>query len=229
MDYTVRMIRDFLRNALANFLDVFRGRNLVWHAIAIALTAILVLCGLDWWFFEHTRSGALEPLILTAGIGGFFVPVLTPVGIYLWGEYRNSRSLMSLGAAVAQTELIGYLVSILYKVFTGRTQPEFLTHFSSVDISHAFHFGILQNGIFWGWPSSHAAVAFAGATALALLASKKYVRIGAFVYATLIGFGAAIGFHWLSDVLAGAIIGVLVGTIVAKSYSAFVNTPSTSS
>lgn len=229
MHYTAVMSSDFFRNMAANVLTIFRGKNLWWHALAITFTAALVFTGADWWFFEHTRSSAFEPFILTAGIGGFFVPVLAPIGIYFWGEYRKNRSLMNTGAAVAQAELIGYLVSILYKVFTGRTQPEFLTHFSNLDISHAFHFGILQNGVFWGWPSSHAVVAFAGATALVLMSKHRPIRVGAALYAMFVGFGAAVGFHWLSDVLAGAIIGILVGGIVAKSYSALVKTPSTSS
>ncbi len=126
---------------------------------------------------------------------------------------------MRLGAAVGQASLVGYLLSDFYKIFTGRTQPEFLTSFSNVDITHAFHFGILQNGVFWGWPSSHAATAFAGAVAFALLVRSKPLRIIALCYAVFVGLGASIGFHWLSDVAAGAIFGSLVGYVVAKDFA----------
>ena len=215
------MLRDLFRNAPQNFLRVFRGRNLVWHVLAIAITAVLVLSDADWQYFEITRSDSLwfSVIVFAAGIGGFILPVLVPLALYFWGQFRTDRALMLTAAATGQAAAIGYLVSVVYKIFTGRTQPEFLTHFGTTDISRAFHFGLFQNGIFWGWPSSHAAVAFAAATCFALLSRSRAAGIVALGCAVFIGFGASIGFHWLSDVLAGAILGILAGTIVAKRFA----------
>lgn len=217
VSYTVSMIRAFSRNLLQNFLAVFKGRNFFWHALAITLTAALILSGADWWFFEHTRSDAFFFVIMIAGIGGFFAPVVIPVGVYLWGEFSRNKHLMDLGAAAGQAAFLGYLVSIIYKSLTGRVEPEFLTVYSMVDTSRVFNFGFLEYGIFWGWPSSHTAVAFAGAFAFVLLSRTLSIRTLAMLYAFFIAVGAAISFHWLSDVVAGAIIGSLIGTIVAKS------------
>jgi membrane-associated phospholipid phosphatase len=214
------MVKLFFRNISRNVRTIFIPRSLLWHALAIALTAALVFSGADWWYYEHTRSVLFDWVVFGAGIGGFFVPVLVPLGLYIWGDVAKKESLMHLGAATGQASLLGYLLSVFYKIFAGRTQPEFLTTLSHTDITHAFHFGILQNGVFWGWPSSHAATAFAGAVALALLVRNKPLRIIALVYAIFVGLGASIGFHWLSDVIAGAIFGSLVGIIVARSFSA---------
>lgn len=202
---------------IRNFLSVFKPKNLIWHALAISLAALLVLSDTDWRFFVVTRPYLYHWLVYGAGLGGFVVTLCVPLSIYLVGEFKKNGYLMQLGAAVGQAAVLGYLVSILYKVFTGRTQPDFLFN-GGIDISKQFHFGILQNGIFWGWPSSHAATAFAGAITLFLLVRSHLARTLAVLYALFIATGAAIGFHWLSDVLAGAIFGTLVATIVAKDF-----------
>jgi len=216
----VLVIQDFFSGVGASIIRIWSGKRLLWHAVAIALTAVLVLSGADWWFFEQTRWSGFHVLIFAAGISGFFVPVVVPIGLYLYGEWRHNRRLMLMGAAAGQASLLGYLVSIIYKVFTGRTQPEFLTHYITTDISRDFHFGFLQHGIFWGWPSSHAATVFAGAVALAMLCPSRSIRVVSLAYACLVGMGAAIGFHWLSDVVAGVILGSVVGAAVAKSFRA---------
>ena len=44
---------------------------------------------------------------------------------------------------------VALLLATIYKAGTGRLQPNLVNGF---DISHAFQFGILKHGIFWGWP-----------------------------------------------------------------------------
>lgn len=215
----VFMFRLFLHNSVSNTLKIFGGWNLVWHAFAAGLTIILVLSGADWMFFEITRSNLFHPLIWAAGIGGFFTPVLIPLALYLWGEFRSRRDLMDMGAAAGQAAILAYLISIMYKAVTGRVEPEFLTTFNMIDNSRDFNFGFLEYGVFWGWPSSHTAVAFASSFAIVYLTHNRAACIFAILYALFIGAGAAIGFHWLSDVLAGAIIGTLVGIVVARSFA----------
>lgn len=208
------MFYTFIQYLPQRFLECYRGYRWLWHLAAVAFTVALVLFGFDWWFFEHTRAAFLQWFILAAGIGGFFVPVLAPLALYWRGEYTKNAALMRAGALVAQSEFIAIVISSLYKAFTGRFQPEFLTHYGATDISREFHFGFLQHGIFWGWPSSHAAVAFAGMVALSLVIQHRGIRSGALLYASLVAFGAAVGFHWFSDVAAGIILGTLIGASV---------------
>ncbi|MEI7719879.1 MAG: phosphatase PAP2 family protein [bacterium] len=216
------MFRSFLHKLPQTILDCFRDRNLLWHALAIALTYACVTSGFDWLYFEHTRSSLLFAATLPASILGFFVPIILPAALYLIGTLRKDARMQRAGTAVAQAGIIAWLVSSTYKAFTGRIQPYFTPYYShlpTVDISHQFHFGFWQHGIFWGWPSSHAAVACAGMVALLLLyAEKKFLCIILLLYIVYIAFAVSVSIHWFSDSLAGAIIGTTIGVAVAKSF-----------
>ncbi|MDO8575819.1 MAG: phosphatase PAP2 family protein [bacterium] len=212
------MFRAFAHRFPQRFLAVYRGNSIFHHIAAVVLTYVLVVSGFDWYFFEVTRSPYFYPLTMAAGIGGFFVPVLVPIGMYVVGEIRKNTSLIAHGALCAQAVAIAWVVSSFYKALTGRVEPEFLTQTSFVDGSRDFNFGILEHGIFWGWPSSHTTTACALAAALIVCYSgNRVVKALAFLFAVIVAAGAAVGFHWFSDVLAGVIIGTLVGVVVARA------------
>jgi hypothetical protein len=40
-----------------NVIAIFTGRNLLWHAAAIALTIAIVTSGGDWAYYRWTRAG----------------------------------------------------------------------------------------------------------------------------------------------------------------------------
>ena len=211
------MIRDFTSGFFKNIVDCFRGTNLIYHAVAIVSTIVLVTSGFDWFFYASTRSPIFSWAILGAGFGGFFVPIIFPLILYIIAGVRKNRSLALTAGAIAQAEAIAWLISSTYKAFTGRVQPEYYS-IGTTDISHEFHFGFWQHGIFWGWPSSHAAVAFAGAIAVFYVCRNTFVRTIVIVYAIFVGTGAAIGFHWFSDVIAGILIGSMIGMTVGAHY-----------
>lgn len=208
------MFKLFFDQLPQRLLLPYRGYFWIWHIVAFAITAILVLGGVDWWFFQITRNEALYPIIMLAGIGGFFVPILLPVFLYLWGNKRRDRGYLDAAKGVAQASAISWIIVAVYKAFTGRVEPEFLTTFNSADISRNFQFGFLEHGIFWGWPSHHTVVAVAGATVLYLSIKNLPIRVGLIVWALIVASGASIGFHWLSDVVAGTIVGLAVGISV---------------
>ena len=215
------MFKEFFHELPANFLACFSGVNALFHLLAIAITYLLVTSGFDWWYYESTRNPALNGLALAAGGAGFVIPVAVPLGMYVIGRLRASAPLICAGAAAAQAVIVASVVSAAYKALTGRTQPVVTYHLASpsdIDNSREFHFGFLRNGIFWGWPSSHTAVACAAAFALVLVIRSKTVRIFAFTFAGFIALGASIGFHWLSDVAAGSIMGTLIGAVIGKSF-----------
>jgi hypothetical protein len=39
-----------------NVFAIFSGRNLLWHALAILLTIVIVTSGFDWTYFRWTRG-----------------------------------------------------------------------------------------------------------------------------------------------------------------------------
>ncbi len=213
------MLKDISYKLQSNIIQSFRGRNILWHLVAIGSTYVLVISGFDWWYFESTRAVWIFSILFPSAILGFFVPILLPVGLYIYGELRTSVQLRNTAAAAAQAGIIGWLVSAFYKSLTGRVQPEFMTHLSNIDVSGNFNFGFFRHGIFWGWPSSHVAVAFAMAAALITLYPRhKEIVIPTFLYTLYIGIGVSVTIHWFSDALAGAIIGTLIGIVVAQRF-----------
>ena len=217
---------ELLHRLPRNLLASFTGRNLLWHALAIGLTIAIVMSGLDWSYYLATRGHAIQSLIRPAIVLGTFVPVLGILVILLIGEVRKTRRLIMTAWALGQAALLGYLISIAYKAFTGRLPPPFrgfrmttASDGSLVDSSHGFQFGFLKGGVFWGWPSSHTMVAFAMAACLiALYPKNRLLILLASVYALYIGLSVSVSIHWLSEFVAGAIIGSLLGTVVGKSF-----------
>lgn len=199
------------------FARIFAPRYLVWHALMIVLTYLSVALGFDWYYFTHTRFDNLFALTIPAALLGFFVPIALPVVMYYLGEWQGSRKLKAVAIMVAQAEALAWLVSSLYKAFTGRIRPEFLPSNFLENISWQFDFGFWEQGIVSGWPSSHTAVAFASAVILIYLYSKnKLLALLVGAYALYIGLAVSVSVHWFSDFLAGAILGTLIGVVVAR-------------
>jgi len=209
-----------------NVLTIFSGRNLLWHALAILLTIMIVMSGFDWTYFCWTRGDAFARLARPAIIIGTFLPLTAILILLLVGAITKNRRFITTAWALGQAALLGYLISCGYKAFTGRLPPPFhgfrmsaMNEGSLVDSSHGFQFGFLKGGIFWGWPSSHTTVTFAMMTCLIMLWSKnKPLVAGALLYAFYIGLGVSVTIHWFSEFVAGAIIGSVIGTVVGRSF-----------
>ena len=208
-------------------IAVFQGRNLWWHITAIVLTIGIVMSGGDWSYHLLTTADVFFTLTFPAMIMGMFVPVFGTLMLLLFGELGKNRRIVTTAWALGQSAMLGWLISSTYKAFTGRQPPPFAGHFRGVesstpavlDSSHGFQFGLLKGGIFWGWPSSHTTVAFAMATCLITLYPKnKTLVFVAAAYALYIGLGVSVSIHWLSEFVAGAIIGSVIGTTVGKNF-----------
>jgi len=213
-------MRGFFHNILKNIKNIFWGRNLLWHLLVIALTYVFVVSGFDWFYFQATRSAALQVFFWPAVLAGAFIPLFGILLFYLISSAGKNAKLAGTALALGQAALLGLLVSDFYKFFTGRPgPPDVFGSVAAIDMTHIFHFGILRGGVFFGWPSSHTTVAFAMAVTLATLFPKnKLVKLIALVYAFYVGIGVSMTIHWFSDFAAGAIFGSIVGIVVGKSY-----------
>jgi len=208
----------FLSSLPQAILRCFKGYNLLWQFIAIAITYILVVTNIDWYYFIHTRSLGMTYVFFPAIILGGLLPIIIPLYLIIGGYFTKKKNSVVLGWAIAQSAIIGSIISSFYKFFTGRIQPN-LSNITN-DISHEFNFGFLRHGIFWGWPSSHTTIAFAMAfTLIYLFPKNKIVRITSFLYALYVGIGVSISIHWFSEFVAGAIIGSIIGIVVASAYT----------
>jgi membrane-associated phospholipid phosphatase len=185
--------------------------------VAIGLTLILVFSGFDWTYFYDTRSPELRLWMFPAAVIGQLVPVVLPLYLLLIGNTSRNAAVTRTAWATGQAALLGWLIASFYKAFTGRNHPPRVL---AIDTSHVFHFGFWRGGIFWGWPSSHTATAFAvSVTLYALWPQRKWLGIVALTYAFYIGLGVSMTIHWFSDFVAGAIIGTVIGVTVGKSFS----------
>jgi len=209
-------MKAFFQTLPTNIIDTFKGRNIFYHLLAIALTAILVLTGFDWWYFMATNHAGLDVWLFPAIVIGALFPVLIPLLILTAGWiYKNGRLVMT-GWAVGQAAAIAGLITVTYKALTNRVAPPFG---ALIDVSHQFQFGFLKTSVFWGWPSSHTTMAFAMALTLIYLYPKqRALTVLALIYAFYIGLGISTSIHWFSEFAAGAIIGSLIGVVVGRSF-----------
>jgi membrane-associated phospholipid phosphatase len=209
-------MKQFLVTVPRNLIGCFKGRRIIWHIIAILLTFILVTSGFDWRYFLATRNPALRSWMFSAVGLGALLPLALPLFLLTVGFIiENARTILT-GWAVGQAALLGSLVSSAYKAVTGRAHP---SHSVGTDLSHVFHFGFLRGGVFWGWPSSHATIAFAMAvTVFTLCPKQRWLGFVAILYAFYVGIGVSLTIHWFSDFVAGAIIGSVIGAVVGKGF-----------
>jgi hypothetical protein len=210
-----------------NVIAIFSGRNLLWHAAAIALTIVIVTSGGDWAYYRWTRAGAFFVLARPALGLGMLMPVLWPLAVLVSGLALKNQRLTTTAWALGHSALVAYLITSYYKAVTGRRPPPFHGHIGTLalgdtaltDSSHGFQFGFLKGGIFWGRPSGHTTVAFSMAICLIMLYPKsKVIVFFASVYAFYVGFAVSVTIHWFSEFAAGAIIGSVIGMTVGRSF-----------
>lgn len=211
-------MRHLFKNILRNIGKSFWGINFLWHLVAIALTSVIVISDLDWYYFVHTRNIVLNGLLFPGVVLGGFMPLL-PLALLIIGYVYQKHNATIVGFALGQSVMLGSIISSFYKTLTGRVQPELFN--TTVNVSHSFQFGFWEHGIFWGWPSSHTTIAFAMAIALVTLYPKnRAFVISCVAYALYVGLGVSLSIHWFSEFVAGAIIGWVIGTVVGRSFKA---------
>lgn len=210
-------MKKFFTTLPQNLYRSFAGKNIFLHLAAIIATYGIVTTGFDWRYYLGTRSEWLRLASFPAVGLGAILPIILPIGILLFGVVRKDARLRSAAWAMGQAALLGSVISSVYKAFTGRMPPSLTTNL--LDISHGFNFGFLQNGVFWGWPSSHTTIAFAVSVAFVCLYPEKRKLVWlALLYAFYVGLGVSTTIHWFSEFVAGALIGTAIGLAVGRSF-----------
>jgi membrane-associated phospholipid phosphatase len=203
----------------------FGGFNLIYFGAAVASTAVLVPSGGD-----HAVRLSLErhvhaPLWGDAAYyGGYVLPVVLPLGLWLTGVAAHDDRFAGAGSAAIQALVLTEVTVVLLKVGTGRPFPRHAgsdvpqSRFDRPEYSRDFvPFGFDGR---YAWPSGHAAAAFSLAASLTAYAGDS-VAIPAIAYPVAAGIGAGMivgDHHWASDVVAGALIGQAIGWSVGRSF-----------
>jgi membrane-associated phospholipid phosphatase len=212
---------------------IYGWPNVLFHVGAVAVTPPLVytLDGpVQTYFQEH------DPLTNTFGevtlIVGGVVPVALPLGLYLGGLAGDDAELATAGAAVLQAELIQVVVVTTLKWLTDRAGPypdgdpnaerwsEGTLRDSDDPADFNFNPFDLEGGL--RWPSGHTASNVAlVSTLVAFYPDEVWLPIVGYPFALAIGVGMIEGdYHWLSDVVAGALIGHVIGWVVGRQFRA---------
>jgi membrane-associated phospholipid phosphatase len=199
----------------------------------------LVLAGLETWAFIETgidwewRNIAYNDTALSnsgkpALYLGYIMPIITPAITYTAGRLTGDDKLQVTGLALTQALLLTLIIQTPLKMITGRALPGIVTELDHTrdprtdDFSGEFDW--FNGSLPGGWPSGHTANAFAAAAVLAELYSDVlWLDISVYCYAVLISIGITLDAHWLSESLAGALIGYAVGKTVGKSFSALLD------
>ena len=211
------LFKDFFKNIGRSFV----GYNFFWHIVAITLTCLIVSYDIDWLYYIYTRNTLLDISFLPAVVLGGILPIIVPLYLIIRGLLQKSWTTTVTGWAVGQAVIIGSIISSFYKAFTGRVEPDLAN--TTINVSHSFNFGFWEHGIFWGWPSSHTAIAFAMSMVLIKLFPKdKQLAFWAWIYALYVGIGVSLSIHWFSEFIAGAIIGIVIGIVVGNSFKVLI-------
>jgi membrane-associated phospholipid phosphatase len=126
-------------------------------------------------------------------VGGMFVQSGAALATYFTGRVTGSPRLAQVGAELVRAQIVAQGVTQTIKVGAARTRPD---------------------GTAFSFPSGHTASSFATATVLQRELGWK-VGIPAYVGAAWVGASRIqSGRHYLSDVVAGATVGILAGRAV---------------
>ncbi len=139
------------------------------------------------------------------GVGG----LVLVGGLYGGGVLADQPELRALGADAGIAILISRVaIDLPLKTLAGRTRP--------LDEEGSHHFKFFGKGD--SFPSGHATQAFAIASVVAAHTENLWLAGGAYGMATLVGLARVERReHYLSDVVAGAFLGTVVGKIVVST------------
>lgn len=196
------------------------GAPIRWWYVALATGGVFLVSAADNSIRDlgQNHSTQTDRDIATAvqRFGSGAVPVVIPAAIIGAGLLAHSPSLTRSGVRVGGSLIVGSVIAEALKEIIGRARP---------------YQGPSQTGFkpFSGWasmPSGHTMAAFALATSLADEIHRGWATAG--LYTLAVGTGASrivLDAHWLSDVVAGAVIGTTSAKLVNGKWRLFRITP----
>jgi membrane-associated phospholipid phosphatase len=217
----------------ANLAEIYGWPNLTFHLGAAAVTPPLVLAAdeaVQVYFQRHDPLGEASGVVaLTVGGG---LPIALPAALYLGGLAADDSELASAGAAAVQAMVVQVVAVHALKWLTDRPGPypdgdpketrwsEGLLRDSLRANDFNFNPFDLKGGL--RWPSGHTASNVALVSVLfGFYPDQLWIALFGYPYALAIGVGMIEGdYHWLSDIVAGALIGHVVGWVIGQNMRA---------
>lgn len=210
-----------------NLADDFGPESLPYVSVAVVGTAVMSPSGID----HGLRVFAAENLEWRA-FGdaavwvGYVAPPLIASATWLIGLATRNRTWSGAGAAAIQAMTVTFATTAVLKLVTGRSwpnhggdpndpsrleHPEWAREFRPFNLDGA-----------WAWPSGHTSVGVSLAAALAgYFVDVPWAAWIGYPLAGAVGLGMIVGgHHWTSDVLAGAMLGQMIGFTTGRSFRA---------
>jgi len=212
-------------------LGSFAFPTVLLHASAVVVTPQLVWTvdrPVQEYFQDHDPLG--QPFADVTLAVGWVAPVIVPLGLYLGGLAGDSSELATAGAAALQAAAVQALFVSALKYLTDRAGP-----YPDGDASRArWSKGLFRdsddpNDFDWNpfdisgglrWPSGHTSASIAVVSSLfAFYPEEDWIALVGYPAAAAIGIGMVEGdYHWLSDIVAGALIGHVIGWTIGAEF-----------
>lgn len=187
----------------------------VWRPVIAGAAGIFAVVFADQQLrLELWRNGGTTAAI-GRSISGVSLPTAVAVGVGTLGVglAADNRALARTGRDALVAGAAAGAAATVLKTVVGRARPN-----EGLGVNHFAPFSRLGSKA--SFPSGHTAVLFACATAVSLHSRHKAVRVAAYGAAGLVGVArVAAGSHWASDVVAGALLGSVVGRGVVRHYA----------
>lgn len=183
------------------------------------------LITIDQYFFElinvHGHNAVLDWIMPLWREKSTWIPLYIALAGFVGYKYRKASLYFILGLALA----VGLADTISSKVIKPSVQR--LRPCNDPEIKAEVQL-LVRCGSGYSFTSSHASNHFAVAAFLSLTLGLHYrrLRLPLYLWAASIALGQVyVGVHYPLDILIGAILGLIIGNIVAKMYLRLFNTP----
>lgn len=136
--------------------------------------------------------------------------IIVMSGIFTYGILAKDKKCVSTALLALESFALASLVTRIPKTLVGRDRPDNWEGNGPFTFKGPFHGN--------SFPSGHTTASFAVASVIATqFRDSKWIPVTAYSVATLAGLSRIYdNKHWLTDVVAGATIGTLVGNLVSR-------------
>jgi membrane-associated phospholipid phosphatase len=190
---------------------------LQWYEAGGAVAGVLAVMLLDQpvqRLAQRNRSATTDDLAaVVRHMGQPEVYVTTSLGLLAAGLLADDARVAKAGGRAAASLALTAAVELSLKAIIGRARPD-----SGLGAFHFDPFSIKARSL----PSGHSALSFALATSLAGEVRPAWARVGLYGLATATALSRVNDDrHWLSDIAAGALIGITSAKLVRGRWQVF--------
>ena len=203
----------------SNMVDTVWGYNSLYWVGAFGSTVVLAKTDADRdiqdWFIEEDRLGRTVPRAMYWT--GIFIQPTIGASLYLGGLWFDRPYVATGGAALLQSIGIISIYNLFFKYLAGRKPP------GCCNSPRDFQFQPFKQDLLLtkrqSWPSGHTSSTFVMVASLHGYFEANYIAYLGYPFATLMAVSMVDwDYHWASDVIAGALMGIVVGYVVGRNF-----------